>query len=349
MVKRKATIIGMNLETKRMKRLFIKATKIGVGSFIAILIAHSLGLANETSAGIITLLSIMTTRWETLRISLYRVISFAITVLLCFVVFSYIGANWLCYGIVILVLVLVLEMLGWASTLSVNAVIAAHFASTSDFTLGFILNEFLLVLIGITVAVVLNFFSNHKRTRKELVAHMHYVEDTLQMILSEMADYLSKKEMQRNVWDDIIHLEEKIKEFILEACQYRDNTFSSHPEYYINYFEMRMQQMNVLHNLHYEVKKMRDMPAQAQVVADYIRYMMRSIKDKNTLEEQIGKLQSILSSQQVEHLPKDMEEFHGLAILYHILMDLEDFLIIKKRFVDELDDSHKERETFIID
>lgn len=339
----------MNLENKKLKRLFVKATKIGVGSFIAIFIAHSLGLKNETSAGIITLLSIMTTRWETLRISIYRVFSFAITVLLCFVVFTYIGANWLWYGIIILLLVIILEMMGWASTLSVNAVIAAHFASTKDFTFGFILNEFLLVLIGITVAVVLNFFSNHKRTRKELVAHMHYVEDNLQLILSEMADYLAKKEMQRNVWDDIIHLEEKIKEFVMEACEYRDNTFTSHPEYYINYFEMRLQQMNVLHNLHYEMKKMRDMPAQAQVVADYIRYMMMSIKNKNTLEEQIEKLKSILASQQVEHLPKDLEEFHGLAILYHILMDLEDFLIIKKRFVDELDDSHKDRETFIID
>jgi len=277
------------------------------------------------------------------------VISYGITVFLCFVVFTYISANWLWYGIIILVLVMILEMMGWASTLSVNAVIAAHFAQTQDFSFSFIANEFLLVLIGITVAVVLNFFSNHKRTRKELVEHMHYVEDTLQMILSEMADYLSNKEMQRNVWDDIIHLEEKIKEFILEACQYRDNTFTSHPEYYVNYFEMRMQQMNVLHNLHYEVKKMRTMPQQAKVVADFIRYMMSSIKNKNTLEEQIEKLKSILASQQVEHLPKDMEEFHGLAILYHILMDLEDFLIIKKRFVDELDDSHKERETFIID
>jgi len=339
----------MNLEKKKLKRLFIKATKIGIGSFIAILLAHTLGLQNETSAGIITLLSIMTTRWETLRISLYRVISYGITVFLCFVVFTYISANWLWYGIIILVLVMILEMMGWASTLSVNAVIAAHFAQTQDFSFSFIANEFLLVLIGITVAVILNFFSNHKRTRKELVGHMHYVEDTLQMILSEMADYLSNKEMQRNVWDDIIHLEEKIKEFILEACQYRDNTFTSHPEYYVNYFEMRMQQMNVLHNLHYEVKKMRTMPQQAKVVADFIRYMMSSIKNKNTLEEQIEKLKSILASQQVEHLPKDMEEFHGLAILYHILMDLEDFLIIKKRFVDELDDSHKERETFIID
>ena len=37
-------------------------------------------------------------------------------------------------------------------------------------------------------------------------------------------------------------------------------------------------------------------------------------------------------------LPVTREEFESRAILYHILMDLEEFLIAKKRFVEELDD-----------
>lgn len=33
-------------------------------------------------------------------------------------------------------------------------------------------------------------------------------------------------------------------------------------------------------------------------------------------------------------LPKDREEFESRAILYHVLLDLEDFLLAKQRFTD---------------
>ena len=39
-----------------------------------------------------------------------------------------------------------------------------------------------------------------------------------------------------------------------------------------------------------------------------------------------------------EALPKTLEEFEGRALLYHILMDLEEFLVYKKRFVNGLDE-----------
>ena len=37
-------------------------------------------------------------------------------------------------------------------------------------------------------------------------------------------------------------------------------------------------------------------------------------------------------------VPKTREEFEGRALLYHILMDLEEFLVYKKRFVNGLDE-----------
>ena len=339
----------MNLDDKQLKKLYTKAIKIGCGSFLAIIIAHTIGLQYETSAGIITLLSIMTTRWETFRISLHRIYSFAITVFLCWFTFRYLGSDWTHYGLVIFLLVMILEMAGWAATLSVNAVIAGHFIASEDFSFAFILNEFLLVLIGITVAVILNFFNNHKKSRKELAANMRYVEARLQLILEEMACYLSKEELKRDVWDDIRNLEAKIKHYVHEACQYRDNSFNSNANYYIKYFEMRLEQISVLHNLHYEMQKMRNMPEQAIVVAKFIRYIKDAISEMHSIEEQISRLQGIVESRTNDHLPKDMTEFEGMAILYHIMMDLEDYLIIKRRFINSLDEEYLQKDTFILE
>ena len=44
-----------------------------------------------------------------------------------------------------------------------------------------------------------------------------------------------------------------------------------------------------------------------------------------------------------EPLPLSREEFESRAMLYHILMDLEEFLIFKKRFVEGLSDEQRRR------
>ena len=90
----------------------------------------------------------------------------------------------------------------------------------------------MLVLIGITMALVLNLFYDYGSQRKALVENMRYTEERLQMILGEISAYLANKEMQRNVWDDICALEKEVQGFIQDAYEYQDNTFQSHPECY---------------------------------------------------------------------------------------------------------------------
>lgn len=37
----------------------------------------------------------------------------------------------------------------------------------------------------------------------------------------------------------------------------------------------------------------------------------------------------------LQPLPEEREEFESRAILYHVLLDLEDFLLAKQRFADQ--------------
>lgn len=119
----------MNLikDKKRLKRICSKSLKIAIGSGLAIVLANLLNLKYDIFAGTITLLTILTTKWETIRLSLYRVATFLFTVAVCFLVFNHLGGGWLEYGVFILIMVFFCEALGWGATISVNAVIGAHF------------------------------------------------------------------------------------------------------------------------------------------------------------------------------------------------------------------------------
>ena len=333
-------------DKKRLKRICSKSLKIAVGSGVAIVLANLLGLKYEIFAGTITLLTILTTKWETIRLSLYRIVTFLFSVVVCFLVFNHLGGGWLEYGIFVLIMVFFCEAMGWGATISVNAVIGAHFFTEADFSLKFVVNEFMLLLIGITIAVVLSLYSNNRGTQKKVIRDMQYVESHLQEILTHMAAYLRNEPLKQSVWADINELEAKVKDYIEDAYEYNNNSFSRHPEYYIDYFEMRLLQIDELHSLHYEMKKMQAMPVQAEVVAEFMDFVTESIGKMHALDLQLEHLYAILEHMKTQELPKTREEFENRAILYHVLMDLEDFLLIKKRFVDNLDEKHW-NETFI--
>ena len=336
----------MKIEVKtknEWRKVLLLAAKIAVGSSAAIYIAQILGLEYEASAGTIALLTLVTTKWETVRLSLYRLITFAFSVVLAGITFACLDSEWIAYGVYIFFLFGISSALGWKATISVNAVIGTHFLTSRDFGYEFVRNEFLLVLIGITIAVILNLFHDYRSQREYLIRNMRVTEEKLRTILLELASYLSSEEMQRNVWDDIRSLEADLQDYIGDAYEYQDNTFQSHPGYYIDYFEMRMKQLSILHNLHYEVKRLRMIPAQAQIVADYIRYVSGYVVEHNSPEEQIRKLEQIFIDMKDEPLPESREEFENRAVLYHILMDLEEFLIMKRRFVNGLNEKQRER------
>lgn len=325
------------------KKMLLRTVKIGIGSSLAIFIATALGLQYATSAGIITLLTIVTTKWETVRLSLYRILSFGISIIIAGVLFHLVTIQWIEFGIYIFLVVLVCNLLEWQATISVNAVVGTHLLSERSFDVQFILNEFGLVVIGIVIAIILNLFHGNREHREKIIRNMRYTEDQLRTILGQVAAYLDNQQMQYSVWSRLGELEKELYQFVGQAYEYQDNTFHSHPEYYIQYFEMRTKQCSILHNLHYEMRRIRKIPAQAAKVAGYIHYLTGFVTEANHPKEQIDKLDAIFEEMKLEPLPKTREEFENRAILYHILMDLEEFLILKRRFVDDLSEKQKQR------
>ena len=326
---------NMLLPGKRqtIKRLML-AAKIAVGSSIAIYVAELLELQFSASAGIVTLLTLVTTKRGTIKLALARFATFAVVVLFSWMTFLPFRSEWLAFGIFIFLTVLMCQMSDWMATLSVNAVIGTHFLTTLDFSPSFFLNEFLLVFIGSTIAFVLNLFHHNRSQEEHLREKMSYTEEQMQFIFGEVAAYLSNKVMEVDVWGHVSRLEGAIREYIREAYEYQDNSFRSDPEYYIDYFEMRMDQCKALYNLHSGMWWLRIVPEQAKPLAEYMLYLAEHVTELNVPEPQLERLEKMLEELGGEPLPEDREELEGRAILYHIMKSIEDFLQVKKRFVD---------------
>ena len=63
----------------KLGKILLLSAKIGIGASVAIYSAELLHLQYATSAGIITLLTLITTRWETFRLSFQRLLTYAVS------------------------------------------------------------------------------------------------------------------------------------------------------------------------------------------------------------------------------------------------------------------------------
>lgn len=318
---------------------YIQAFKIAAGSGAAMYAASLLHLEFAASAGMVTLLTILTTKWETLKLSAARVLTFFLAVILAWGIFGHISNDGAAFGLFVLFLVLISEWIGWRITASVNAVIGTHFLATRDFSLSFILNEFLIVLIGISIAIIVNLYHNNGNQRNKIIQNMRYTEQKFSDILEGVARYLSSQPYQVNVWETLNELEKNLEHFTEQAYIYQNNTFQTHTSYYSSYFEMRARQCEALNGLHTEMEKLKTLPAQAGMIADYIRYMKNYVTEMNQPEKQLKRLKQIYQDMKSQELPLTREEFENRAVLYHILMDLEEFLQHKQQFLERIDDT----------
>lgn len=329
-----------NMYTKVwLRKMLTQALKIAFGSSLAIYVATILHLDNTAAAGSIALLTIVTTKWETVRLAMYRIIAFVLSISIGTIMFTSIKSQWLAYGIYILLVIIVSELLKIKSTISVSAVIGMHFMTAEEITLEFTENEFALVFVGITIAFILNLFHDYKGQKERLLQGIVYAETGMKQILADLAAFLLKQDVESDVWQEIDSMEKKLQELIREAYEYQDNTFQSHPGYYIDYFEMRSKQCGILRNLHTEVKRMRSMPEQARIVAEYVLYLKDYVTEKNRPKAQMERLHKMIESMEQQPLPESREELVSCALLYHILMDIGEFLQFKEQFVNLMDEN----------
>lgn len=325
----------MMLNTTKWKRACLLAGKIALGSSLAIYTAGALGLQFSSSAGIVTLLTLITTRKGTLRLSAARIATFLLATAVAAVTFLPIQSEWLAYGLFVFLVALISEVLGWRATISTNAVIGTHFMTVKELSLDFLLNEFLLVAIGILFAFLFNMLQDRQGEKRNFAEKIHLLEQKMQELIGEIAEYLDSQPSRKGLWRELAAIETQLQKAMEEAYEYEGNTYGEDSAYYARYFKMRLNQCRILRNLQHEMQKIKDMPAQAGVVADYVRYMGQYVKELNQPALQLQRLDEIFLKMRDDSPPTSPEEFESRALLYHILMDLEDFLLEKKRFIDD--------------
>lgn len=309
----------------------LKAFKIVLAAVLSILTANLLGLDYAITAGIITVLSIQNTKRETLQTARDRGLAF-----LCALILSYLCFRWLDFSVIAFILYLFLFAFlclsaGWGQAIAMDSVLISHFLTEQRFDSAMVVNELLVFAVGTLYGILINLHLRKKEVEFDRLSKL--VDDEIKGIIHRMAENIRQEDKTNYHSDCFVRLEDKIH--LAKECALRNwnNTLWSQSAYELDYIRMRENQSRVLKNIYDSIVRITMLPAQTMQVAAFFEEIEAQYHRDNNVEELLRLLEKMLSDMKRETLPQSREEFEARALLFYTLMQLEEFLTLKNKFV----------------
>ncbi len=249
-------------ELLRQKLNYLKIFKIAAGVVISVALAETAGLNFATSAGIITLLSIQDTKKETIRIVARRLVSFWVALFLFAVSTRILGYTPWALGAFLLLFSPVCMTFGLSAGISTNTVLMCHFLGQRAMEPEQILNEFLLLILGTGVGIVLNLYM--PRRTEAIRGLQAEIEERMRLLLRQMAKRLGTPGADGDAEScagDLERLRQLLERGQKHAYENMENHLLADVRYYFRYMSLRRTQLLVLERIDGCLGRLREMDA----------------------------------------------------------------------------------------
>lgn len=304
----------------------IRGVKVALGAAVAIALANWLGLEYSATAGIITVLSIMGTKRETLRIAASRLLALGTALLIAFTCYSLLGYTLAGFAVYLFLFAVACYVFGWAHGLAMISVLMSHFYAAGKMDLPMLGNELLLFAIGTTCGIVVNL---HLRAdEKDMRAHLNNVDALMKDCLRALA-----------ARQDATALLDKLGQEIGSAgdavLRSAGNRLIGQPVYEGRYVQMRSNQRKILRQMATAMAKIDLETPQHDEVCALLARVAEEYHMENDVAALLAALEDVLTSMRAQALPVSRDEFESRAVLYYVLLRLQDFLMLKRQFYQE--------------
>ncbi|OCK15979.1 hypothetical protein A8L52_10125, partial [Enterococcus faecalis] len=224
-------------------KIGLRTVKTAISAALAMIIAEKLGLLYAPSAGIISVLSVTSTKKTSVMTGIYRLLSLALATILAYICFTFLGFTAIAFGIFLLLFIPAAVYFQLSDGIVVSSVLVTHYLVEKNLSWAIIGNEFLLMSIGVGLALLAN--SYMPDTEKRLREDQEVIETMFRKILREMALHLNNAAGERNLVMHCADLKTFIRTGETWAKNHAENQLLSTNTYYLEYFAMRKMQSNI--------------------------------------------------------------------------------------------------------
>ncbi len=306
-----------------------RTLKTAIGAALAIAIAQYFDLQFYTAAGVLTILSVQSTKRKSIHAVYTRVIASLIGMFLAFVFFGIFGYTPIMFGLLILFYLPIIVSLKVSDAFVSSVVIIMHIYTVENFTTSLLINELYLMLIGFGTGLAVNMYMPD--ISKRLVSYRIQIEDNYQTIFSEIANYLRNGD---TLWDgkQLIESIQLLDEAKALAYQDVENHLTRRENSYYLYFDMREKQLEIIERVLPKITALPAITEQSILVADFLEEISLNVHPGNTAAKYREQLEQVKEDFAKMPLPTSHDTFLAQAALYQFIEEMDAYLEIKQLY-----------------
>ncbi len=324
------------------KYIGLRTLKTAFGAGLGIFFAHLLNLNYGVNTAIVVILSLQNTKRKSLNLAGVRILASVIALSLAKLVFTIFGFGPISFSIYLLLFIPIVVRLRLNEGLVPSSVLVSHLLASNSVTFGSLANEFAQMVIGASIALVLNLYI--PGLESHLINDLAAIKRIKYRILESMRTGLMD-EYESADW--LVLLEEMSQRIDLATERVLNETgenFNRGLDYHLRYLKMESDQLESLRFMNRSVRSLSRGCELTRLAAELSGKALTQLKSIRMDRE---KIQEIKGSLELLAKPTDqssMEEFQARAAAFQYLEDLVRLLDIRTDFVDSL--SYSDRKLF---
>ena len=323
----------MNLKDKNALSALYNTGKNVIGAVAAILIANLFGLSFPLSAGIIAILSLLDSRKETIRVGVKRIITGILSLGVASLLFETAGYNLWALGAFILIISFFSYITNSAFSIASSLVLAGHIYGIGSISYQVFLNEVYILLIGVAMGFVLTLHMPDEE--KNLKDGIRYVEEQYKNHLIVMAHNLRNHCVLESNTHTLFEIEKRIKGCRTIAKRYKDNTLFGTGNFdYYKYFQMRLDQIYRLMHMKEKLEILFISHHEADKLSEFTEIISNRFSAHSPVNDLLQLTDEYYEYFRKRPLPKTREQFECRATLFQYLVEMDEFIRIKARYLE---------------
>ncbi|WP_068775578.1 aromatic acid exporter family protein [Paenibacillus sp. FJAT-26967] len=310
----------------------IRVLKTALAVIVSILIAGWIGLSSPNSAGLLAILGVQVTKRRGIKNAFQRIAASILAVLFASILFSLLGFSVWVLSLFVLLAFPVLHRMKLSDGAVTASVTMFHIYNAQMVSADLILNEVMLLIIGLGSATLIN-IAYMPKPDKMMMDHRSKVEGLFSVIFLHIAEHLRDTHA---IWDgkELLELNGVLKAGTETAERSLENALLFGTEAYADmqlYFYMRSEQFESIERMVGLVSQVsQELPIGESLAGIFEELSMDCKVDYYTgrCEKKLHVLEKEFKTQP---LPRTPAEFEVRAALLHLTRELHQYLITAKK------------------
>ena len=311
-------------------KIGLRTIKTAVAAPVALLLATGINLESASSAAIITILTVTNTKRSTAKTALNRLFSLTLATAIAAACFLILGFHPITFGLYLLVFIPLSIRLGLSEGIAVSSVLITHYLAAGEMPVSLIINEYLLMIIGVSCALAANLYMPN--TEKKIQEDQVVVEVSLKRMLEKMSAYLNQPAKEELLRQECLSLRGFVRQAQERAQEFEENHFFSGNSYYYEYFAMRRLQLKVLSDMLQILNRLDAAAEDVQELRELFEFTAQTLAEDNDGAAILEKIDEADQRYQQKKLPESRQAFEERAMLFQLFQLFQDFIEIKAGF-----------------